>query len=59
VGRRVVGAPGTAHALLARRGESVADFEFRHGTMDDVFLALTGHGPETATGGTHAGEGAA
>ena len=57
--RLVVDGAGTARALLARHGDSVADFEFRHGTMDDVFLALTGHGPETATGGTDAGEGAA
>jgi len=31
-----------ARALLAAHGDSVADFEFRHGNMDDVFLALTG-----------------
>ena len=31
-----------ARAILAAHGDSVADFEFRHGTMDDVFLALTG-----------------
>ena len=31
-----------ARALLAAHGDRVADFEFRHGTMDDVFLALTG-----------------
>ncbi|CAN5507291.1 ABC transporter ATP-binding protein [soil metagenome] len=31
-----------ARALLAAHGGNVADFEFRHGTMDDVFLALTG-----------------
>ncbi|MEO8093597.1 MAG: ABC transporter ATP-binding protein [Pseudolysinimonas sp.] len=31
-----------ARALLAAHGDNVADFEFRHGTMDDVFLALTG-----------------
>jgi len=38
-----------ARALLAAHGDSVADFEFRHGTMDDVFLALTGgHGDEVA-----------
>ncbi|WP_264159364.1 ABC transporter ATP-binding protein [Mycetocola spongiae] len=30
--------------ILAALGEDVADFEFRHGTMDDVFLALTGTG---------------
>ena len=33
----------TARLILARHGASVQDFEFRHGTMDDVFLALTGH----------------
>lgn len=32
----------TARALLAAHGDDVVDFEFRHGTMDDVFLALTG-----------------
>lgn len=33
---------GQARRLLAGHGESVLDFEFRHGRMDDVFLALTG-----------------
>jgi multidrug/hemolysin transport system ATP-binding protein len=37
-----------ARTLLAAHGDSVADFEFRHGTMDDVFLALTGAVPEVA-----------
>lgn len=32
----------TARHLLAEHGGNVLDFEFRHGTMDDVFLALTG-----------------
>ncbi|WP_227928412.1 ATP-binding cassette domain-containing protein [Arthrobacter zhangbolii] len=32
----------TARELLAEHGGNVLDFEFRHGTMDDVFLALTG-----------------
>jgi len=32
----------TARQLLATHGEHVRDFEFRHGRMDDVFLALTG-----------------
>ena len=32
----------TARQLLAEHGGNVLDFEFRHGTMDDVFLALTG-----------------
>ncbi|MDK1360840.1 ABC transporter ATP-binding protein [Arthrobacter sp. zg-Y1219] len=32
----------TARRILDRHGDDVLDFEFRHGTMDDVFLALTG-----------------
>lgn len=32
-----------ARRILAERGDAVLDFEFRHGRMDDVFLALTGH----------------
>lgn len=32
-----------ARRLLAAHGDAVADFEFRHGRMDDVFLAVTGH----------------
>jgi multidrug/hemolysin transport system ATP-binding protein len=32
----------TAQAILAAHGDAVLDFEFRHGRMDDVFLALTG-----------------
>jgi len=35
-----------ARAILAERGDGVLDFEFRHGRMDDVFLALTGRQPE-------------
>ncbi len=31
-----------ARRLLAEHGDNVLDFEFRHGRMDDVFLALTG-----------------
>jgi multidrug/hemolysin transport system ATP-binding protein len=31
-----------ARKLLAEHGDDVVDFEFRHGRMDDVFLALTG-----------------
>lgn len=31
-----------ARRLLAEHGDDVIDFEFRHGRMDDVFLALTG-----------------
>jgi multidrug/hemolysin transport system ATP-binding protein len=33
---------GAARRLLAELGDEVVDFEFRHGRMDDVFLALTG-----------------
>lgn len=32
-----------ARRLLGAHGEDVVDFEFRHGSMDDVFLTLTGH----------------
>lgn len=32
----------TAQAILAAHAGAVVDFEFRHGRMDDVFLALTG-----------------
>jgi len=35
-----------ARRILAERGDAVLDFEFRHGRMDDVFLALTGRKPE-------------
>jgi multidrug/hemolysin transport system ATP-binding protein len=31
-----------ARRVLVEHGEDVVDFEFRHGRMDDVFLALTG-----------------
>jgi multidrug/hemolysin transport system ATP-binding protein len=41
----------TARAMLGEHGDHVRDFEFRHGRMDDVFLALTGRsGDESATG---------
>jgi len=33
---------GAARHLLTELGDDVLDFEFRHGRMDDVFLALTG-----------------
>lgn len=36
----------TARALLAAHGDHIRDFEFRHGRMDDVFLALTGRQAE-------------
>lgn len=38
-----------ARRLLAAHGDRVRDFEFRHGRMDDVFLALTGHTAEGAS----------
>jgi multidrug/hemolysin transport system ATP-binding protein len=40
----IIGVPGAdvARTLLAAHGDMVRDFEFRHGRMDDVFLALTG-----------------
>jgi len=39
--RADVGSSDRARQLLGELGHVVADFEFRHGTMDDVFLALT------------------
>jgi multidrug/hemolysin transport system ATP-binding protein len=36
----------TARAILTAHGDHVRDFEFRHGRMDDVFLALTGRPAE-------------
>ena len=39
--RRVQGS-AEARRILAELGDDVLDFEFRHGRMDDVFLALTG-----------------
>jgi multidrug/hemolysin transport system ATP-binding protein len=41
--RAQVDSSATARAVLATLGDAVADFEFRHGTMDDVFLSLTEH----------------
>lgn len=37
-----VAAADVARRILAAHGDHVQDFEFRHGRMDDVFLALTG-----------------
>ena len=37
-----------ARAILDAHGASVRDFEFRHGRMDDVFLALTGRSADAA-----------
>jgi multidrug/hemolysin transport system ATP-binding protein len=36
-----VDSSATARSLLQRHDADILDFEFRHGTMDDVFLALT------------------
>ncbi|WP_030143026.1 ABC transporter ATP-binding protein [Mycetocola saprophilus] len=40
--------PGSAVALdlLAAHHTDILDFEFRHGTMDDVFLSVTGDTPK-------------
>jgi multidrug/hemolysin transport system ATP-binding protein len=43
-----VASADVARNLLAAAGDTVRDFEFRHGRMDDVFLALTGHSPAGA-----------
>jgi multidrug/hemolysin transport system ATP-binding protein len=44
----VIGVSGAevARRLLSVHGDHVRDFEFRHGRMDDVFLALTGRSAE-------------
>ncbi len=42
-----------ARSILVAHGESVRDFEFRHGRMDDVFLALTGRTADAAEDDTH------
>jgi multidrug/hemolysin transport system ATP-binding protein len=47
-----------ARALLTRHGDRVRDFEFRHGRMDDVFLALTGRAADADADGPPAPTGA-
>lgn len=42
--RIAVGDAGEARHILTALGDVVRDFEFRHGRMDDVFLAVTGAG---------------
>lgn len=42
--RIAVADAGEARHILTALGDVVRDFEFRHGRMDDVFLALTGAG---------------
>lgn len=39
---RAVADAAEARGILTGLGDGVLDFEFRHGRMDDVFLALTG-----------------
>jgi len=46
--RRNVRDAAEARRILAELGDRVVDFEFRHGRMDDVFLALTGRASEDA-----------
>lgn len=46
VARIAVPSAQVAQQILVEHGASVANFEFRHGRMDDVFLAVTGR--ETA-----------
>lgn len=41
-----VGGADEARRILAANGDRTRDFEFRHGRMDDVFLALTHEGRE-------------
>ena len=40
--QRAVADAAEARRILTELGDRVLDFEFRHGRMDDVFLALTG-----------------
>ena len=44
--------------ILDAHGDSVRDFEFRHGRMDDVFLALTGRSADATTDLDRQGEAA-
>lgn len=44
----VVGDATQARQILSDRREAVLDFEFRHGRMDDVFLAVTGRQAEVS-----------
>ena len=48
--RMVVNDAAAARRILELHGAAVRDFEYRHGTMDDVFLALTGQPGEHAGG---------
>lgn len=48
VENHVVGDASQARQILNDRREAVLDFEFRHGRMDDVFLAVTGRQAEVS-----------
>ena len=49
-GAELVHVDGAAQArrILIERGDSILDFEFRHGRIDDVFLSLTGRTEQAA-----------
>ena len=49
VEERTVADAAEARRVLEQLGDGVLDFEFRHGRMDDVFLALTGRSGEEST----------
>jgi multidrug/hemolysin transport system ATP-binding protein len=62
--RAEVGSSADARRVLSELGDAVEDFEFRHGTMDDVFLSLTedaafdeGAAPDEDAAAGQAGEG--
>lgn len=42
-----VSSTGDALNVIDAHREFICDFELRHGTMDDVFLALTSNGKST------------
>ncbi|GAA3023344.1 ABC transporter ATP-binding protein [Microbacterium dextranolyticum] len=48
--RIVVADAAEARRILTERGDGILDFEFRHGRMDDVFLALTGRAADAVEG---------
>jgi len=48
VEERTVADAAEAKRVLWELGDAVTDFEFRHGRMDDVFLALTGRSASEA-----------
>lgn len=52
--RLTVADAAQARGILTALGDAVRDFEFRHGRMDDVFLALTGASMRDAIAGEDA-----